>query len=229
MSKNNRSRPPYIRRITDSNFQMETDVRRQGAIPQLYWPLFEFDSEEISYSNTDRIVLKDYNSFLGFEEYSQSIERYFRWKQKADLKLLRYDTQFIIELCSCTTSAYIVDKFFDVAEFDIIIDKLLKLENYPLRKLFIICDSNYDKLRHRITCRNTDEKKVTVDIMISSFSNAGLRYFDIHDRFALLDDEIWHFGWTVCGIGNSLNAYSRGWIDSNGKFREYLNKIVSKS
>ena len=51
----------------------------------------------------------------------------------------------------------------------------------------------------------------------------GKRYFEIHDRFALLDEEIWHFGWTVCGVGHTLNAYSRGWNDRNGKFKDYLN------
>lgn len=38
----------------------------------------------------------------------------------------------------------------------------------------------------------------------------------IHDRFAILDDELWHFGATVGGFHASVNAASRGWcaIDS---------------
>lgn len=37
------------------------------------------------------------------------------------------------------------------------------------------------------------------------------RVFDIHDRFAVIDDELWHFGATVGGFHTSVNAASRGW------------------
>ncbi|MDA8500449.1 MULTISPECIES: hypothetical protein [unclassified Citrobacter] len=33
----------------------------------------------------------------------------------------------------------------------------------------------------------------------------------IHDRFAIIDDELWHFGATVGGFHTSLSAVSRGW------------------
>lgn len=33
----------------------------------------------------------------------------------------------------------------------------------------------------------------------------------IHDRFAIVDDELWHFGATVGGFHSSVNAASRGW------------------
>jgi hypothetical protein len=33
----------------------------------------------------------------------------------------------------------------------------------------------------------------------------------IHDRFAIVDDELWHFGATVGGFHASVNAASRGW------------------
>jgi hypothetical protein len=43
--------------------------------------------------------------------------------------------------------------------------------------------------------------------------NAGLRNspIDVHDRFAIVDDELWHFGATVGGFHASVNAASRGW------------------
>jgi len=34
---------------------------------------------------------------------------------------------------------------------------------------------------------------------------------DVHDRFAIIDDELWHFGATVGGFHASVNAASRGW------------------
>ncbi|MBB5607227.1 MULTISPECIES: hypothetical protein [unclassified Janthinobacterium] len=34
---------------------------------------------------------------------------------------------------------------------------------------------------------------------------------DVHDRFAIVDDELWHFGATVGGFHASVSAASRGW------------------
>ena len=36
----------------------------------------------------------------------------------------------------------------------------------------------------------------------------------IHDRFAIIDDELWHFGATVGGLHDQVNAATRGW-DAN--------------
>ncbi|HHA1470777.1 TPA: hypothetical protein ACOEAJ_001909 [Enterobacter kobei] len=33
----------------------------------------------------------------------------------------------------------------------------------------------------------------------------------IHDRFAIIDNELWHFGATVGGFHRDVNAVSRGW------------------
>ena len=33
----------------------------------------------------------------------------------------------------------------------------------------------------------------------------------VHDRFAIVDDELWHFGATVSGLHEELNAATRGW------------------
>lgn len=37
----------------------------------------------------------------------------------------------------------------------------------------------------------------------------------IHDRFAIIDDELWHFGGTVGGFQASVSAASRGWRASD--------------
>ncbi|MBS0907879.1 hypothetical protein JK229_22600 [Pantoea dispersa] len=33
----------------------------------------------------------------------------------------------------------------------------------------------------------------------------------LHDRFAIIDNELWHFGATVGGFHRDVNAVSRGW------------------
>lgn len=37
------------------------------------------------------------------------------------------------------------------------------------------------------------------------------RYPFVHDRFAVVDDELWHFGATVGGLHHGVNAATRGW------------------
>lgn len=51
-------------------------------------------------------------------------------------------------------------------------------------------------------------------IQVCTRLNVGFNY--MHDRFAIVDDELWHFGATVGGFHPSVNAASRGWdaVDS---------------
>lgn len=49
--------------------------------------------------------------------------------------------------------------------------------------------------------------------------------FDIHDRFALVDNGTWHFGATVGGGHPSINAYSRGWDAAKSRAIEFFNEI----
>jgi len=43
-----------------------------------------------------------------------------------------------------------------------------------------------------------------------------------HDRFALLDGELWHFGATAGGIHGNVNAFSYGWRDEDVKFSAFF-------
>ena len=46
-----------------------------------------------------------------------------------------------------------------------------------------------------------------------------------HDRFAVVDDELWHWGANVGGTHADVNAYSRGWSALDTKAEEYFNRI----
>lgn len=47
---------------------------------------------------------------------------------------------------------------------------------------------------------------ITIEVSFN-LSNANC----IHDRFAIIDNELWHFGATVGGFHRDVNAVSRGW------------------
>lgn len=44
----------------------------------------------------------------------------------------------------------------------------------------------------------------------------------VHDRFAIVDDELWHFGATIGGLHGPLNAASRGWFVDDHQAVEFF-------
>ncbi|MGY5761036.1 hypothetical protein ACXHPU_04150 [Vibrio cincinnatiensis] len=56
------------------------------------------------------------------------------------------------------------------------------------------------------------DSRVKVDYPLKVEISFALKEFDyIHDRFAIIDEELWHFGATVGGFHRDVNAASRGW------------------
>lgn len=68
-------------------------------------------------------------------------------------------------------------------------------------------EKDFEDLKQLVT---EDRAKLAPPITIAlSFA---LRDADcIHDRFAIIDNELWHFGATVGGFHRDVNAVSRGW------------------
>lgn len=56
------------------------------------------------------------------------------------------------------------------------------------------------------------DDRARVDVPLKVELSFALKNFDcIHDRFAIIDEELWHFGATVGGFHRDVNAASRGW------------------
>ncbi|EIU7148983.1 TPA: hypothetical protein ACXOGI_003892 [Pseudomonas aeruginosa] len=51
----------------------------------------------------------------------------------------------------------------------------------------------------------------------------------IHDRFAIIDDELWHFGATVGGFHRDVNAASRGWDANTHRALDFFNLAWERS
>ncbi len=45
----------------------------------------------------------------------------------------------------------------------------------------------------------------------------------VHDRFSIIDDELWHFGATVGGLHDQVNAATRGWDVNDHDALEFFN------
>jgi hypothetical protein len=46
-----------------------------------------------------------------------------------------------------------------------------------------------------------------------------------HDRFAIVDENLWHFGYASCGSGNCLSAASGPWPESNTNAIEFFERL----
>lgn len=60
------------------------------------------------------------------------------------------------------------------------------------------------------------ETKLDLDSAIPPF---------VHDRFAVVDDELWHFGATVGGLHHKVNAATRGWDAVSAQAERFFNEV----
>ncbi|KFF84613.1 hypothetical protein [Pseudomonas syringae] len=69
-----------------------------------------------------------------------------------------------------------------------------------------------------------DRAKLDAPIKVElSFTLKDFNY--VHDRFAIIDDELWHFGATVGGFHRDVNAASRGWNADTHKAVQFFNTV----
>ena len=62
----------------------------------------------------------------------------------------------------------------------------------------------------RVEAINQTQRRVGMAKIEIRFS-LGSKFPYVHDRFAIIDNELWHFGATVGGLHNLVNAATRGW------------------
>ena len=48
---------------------------------------------------------------------------------------------------------------------------------------------------------------------------------DIHDRYAIVDDVLWHCGATIGGLHHSINAMSYGWSARDTRAIEFFQRL----
>lgn len=73
--------------------------------------------------------------------------------------------------------------------------------------------------------------------MVELLATPAYRIFDqeaesidwCHDRFALVDDSVWHFGAKIAGMYKGMNAFSGPWQDINGAFRSFLELVANSA
>lgn len=79
-------------------------------------------------------------------------------------------------------------------------------------------EKEFEELEEFVT-----NERAKVDTPLKVDLSFSLKDFDyVHDRFAIIDDELWHFGATVGGFHRSINAASRGWSADTHKAVQFF-------
>ena len=208
----------------------ETPIPLRGEdTHHLYWPIYSHDYDGQGIVKTDKSSFPDNDEII----VSYQLAKEWRGGQNSTSLILqgrqvRQSTislgeEFWRNLGDCTI-AYIIDKKFSPKEFKLMLQFLKDSNNRitQLKEISIFCGGDYGKLS------KLNEKRDKTEYKISVYAIPEQPLYEIHDRFAVLDDEIWHFGGTVGGINPQLTAYSRGWRDTDGSFRNYIKSMIGK-
>jgi hypothetical protein len=75
--------------------------------------------------------------------------------------------------------------------------------------------------------RELSDWKASQDQSLAKCVQIKYSNLDFHDRFAVIDYELWHFGSTVGGAHPKFGAVTRGW--DGEEFRKVFNTIWGKT
>lgn len=77
-----------------------------------------------------------------------------------------------------------------------------------------------DQLNERAKRINERRQSRSAKLVVEVRFTLKMNFPYVHDRFAIVDNELWHFGATVGGLHNLVNAASRGWrVDDHDAVR----------
>ena len=129
---------------------------------------------------------------------------------------------FMSALSSARTRIWLVDcfllKLIDTAKANFleIFDRaFLKTSADDVRLLTSKKDGHLNQVEEFRDLQNSrrepPEKRAafTIEVRVIPGVKGGARL--PHDRFAIIDDELWHWGANVGGTHHEVNAFSRGW------------------
>lgn len=206
--------------------EAEAISRKSIPAPKLYWPVYQWDWNP----NSD-LKEADKVEFPGSEEIARSLICVESWKKTNHPLWICREGDFWTELFD-SQEVYIVDKHYSEAEYLQALRLLTERKDESvithLSKFYVFCHSEFDKINSLRQSESEQEQRLHIDIRIVNLAYAEKPVYEIHDRFALMDGEIWHFGGTVGGVNSHLTAYSRGWPDHGDRFLAYLEKIIER-
>jgi hypothetical protein len=195
--------------IRKPRYTMQHSISADLPIPVIRWPAGWWSGNKQPYADRD--------SFPPIED--------LRYRKKESMVLASIDFRLALRSAK---RLWILDNYFDDKYgADFLADALLDSRLEELR-IIGMTNINESQAKQRledlleILELNAEGYVPVVEWRQSSTRESEVA---IHDRFAVIDDELWHFGSTVGGAHRSINAYSRGWNATTTGAIEFFNEL----
>lgn len=194
----------------DDSIDRKENIKKYS--PQLLWPKFGFrgdgfyeDDEDVFCRNNDAVKRQKSDFYKIQREQRLSPGSRAFWN--------------CFRMCK---DIVLVDKFFDDNAYRRMLLELNAAYNSRDRfrkniQIFLEKYKDVQKIHKESEKKNPDVLNYfTISIKALEMFNAT------HDRFAIMDQEIWHCGAAVGGMYGGLSALSHGWKDENDCLRKYF-------
>lgn len=195
--------------------------------PKIIWPLWEYATN--GESGFEKYKEIDSYTFPGTKAICQNYRIYDEasgaLKDRNNPQGMSLGIKEFWDEFYRTEDVLFADPYFAPIHYRRMIRELNKtikrIDDVNDKQIHIYGRNNINLLRD---CAEAFKKKYpevygTVTIKIGELPNSGI---DVHDRFAIMDGEIWHCGAAVGGMHGSLSAVSRGWADKDNLMRKFF-------
>lgn len=199
--------------LGDIILQAKIDAEEWDHEPELLWPCFCSIDGEIK--ELDRHV------FGGEDMVCKNIINYN--KHDTNSKYALGSSEFWKSF-ALSKDIILVDMFFTSKQYERLyyeLKLLYEAKDKENKDIYIFCNDASAKVL--LPLHNEMKRKRNKIYRLFNVSIHCFRYHDwVHDRFAIMDQEIWHFGAAVGGMHKKLSAFSRGWKDEGDALRNFF-------
>ena len=198
---------------TKDSASYKTDNLGRELHPQLLWPNFRRLGD--GFDEDDELI---------FKKTSKKLK-----KQRADFYEIQKNQGLSVgsnsfwDAFCYSKDVVLVDKFFNKNAYMRMIFELKRIfisRDKFKKRIQIYCSDTYSEIE-KIDRQNRKKYPDVMDYFVVSVNLLTLQN-TTHDRFAIMDGEIWHCGAAVGGMHAELSALSRGWKDENDNLKKYF-------
>lgn len=181
--------------------------------PQLLWPKF-IPSGDGFLEDDDTVFCRNRDEVKAQRKFFNKI------KNEQGISM---GSRLFWESFRLSKDILLVDRFFCTESYQRMLIELRDIfhaRDGNKKNILIFCEKDYNEISK---LRNNPQKE---DMKLFSIFSVEIKrlemHYTSHDRFAIMDHEIWHCGAAVGGMHGELSALSRGWRDENDCLRKYF-------
>lgn len=201
-----------------------SDVQRQKDLddesPRIYFPYFQQDIngvdkiEEYEPGDIDRARMTHW-------EYNDS-SRHFNKAQ--DTYNMSAGASVFWKYLAKAEEIFILDKFFDGKDLQRLVHECKKYYKYKdyYKNFFIITNQRDNLIQQSLS----ELQKIPNTDAVISYNCEIISI--MHDRFAILDGKIWHFGAKFAGMYGGIHAFSGPWEDQGNSLKYLFGKFFKR-